>query len=103
MSKFRLLLLLSCVLVFTGCAQLKQPNYSKAPQVNMPGMPDKVTAAAICHHYSDTSSFNRKLAKIKLIVNEKQRNSQTQYLHLQLYGECIVNLQGVLNDYKNSI
>jgi hypothetical protein len=101
MEKIKLLLLV-CVLV-AGCAQTKKPDFSRAPQVEMPGMPDTITAASICHHYADHNLFTKKLEEIKLTVNEEEKNKQIRYLQLELYAECIVNLQGVLNDYKNSI
>ncbi|MFT5451696.1 MAG: hypothetical protein ACI9N9_001182, partial [Enterobacterales bacterium] len=93
--------ILAFVLLSTGCASTNFQDFSKAPQVNMSGMTDRIAAGAICHHYADTNAFSRNLKKIELIADKEKQQKEIRYLQLELYGECVVNIQSVLNDYKH--
>jgi hypothetical protein len=99
--KNAILLLLVCVLV-AGCALAEHAKGSKIPQVEMPDMPLTIFASAICHYYTDHVLFTKKLEKINQINDAQEKNSKTKDLQYELLGECVVNLQDVINNYKNS-
>jgi hypothetical protein len=100
MKKIRLPLLV-CVLV-SACATTSPSDFSKAPQIEMPKMADRIAAGAICHYYTDYKQFGKNLEKLELIVDKDEKQREIRYLQLELYGECVVNIQQVVNDYKNS-
>tara|TARA_R110000851_G_scaffold306677_1_gene465140 strand:+ start:163 stop:465 length:303 start_codon:yes stop_codon:yes gene_type:complete len=96
------LLMLICVLTFAGCAQANHQRGSKIPQIAMPDMPLTIFASAICHYYTDHGLFTKKLEKINQISDAQEKNSRTKDLQYKLMSECVVNLQDVINNYKNS-
>ena len=96
------ILILSFVIIFTGCAQANHPKGSVTPQISMPDMPNEIVAAAICHHYTDYNLFTVKVAKINTIDDEIVRNDKMKDLLYDTFSKCVVELHGVINDYKNS-